>query len=283
MFDTAIVGTGPAGLSAALNLVLHGKSIIWFGSKDLSRKVELSERIANYPGMITSGSKLNESFRQQIEQAGLEVNDCMVTNITSTRSGFMVLGGNEIFDARTVLLAVGAVNARGFEGEKKLLGKGVSYCAACDGYLYKGKRIAVFCGDAKFEHEAEYLAETADKVYLFTPYKGCGVNMPNVELLTKPIKEIIGGERAEGIRFADGSELEVDGVFIIRNAVAPAVLVKGLSTEDAHIVVDRNMRTNKIGVFAAGDCTGRPYQIAKAVGEGNIAAHAILEYLAELN
>ncbi len=283
MYDVAIVGAGPAGLSAALNLKLHDKKILWFGSQELSSKVEKSEKIANYPGVpLVSGKALNEVFRQQIDAAGLELTDQMVTTITPNRRGFMILGGNEVYQTKTVLLATGAVSAKGFPGEAELLGMGVSYCATCDGFLYRGKTLAVYCGAPRYEHEVEYLAGLAEKVYLFTPYKGCAIDLPNVIRPEKPIARIQGVDRVSGIQLTDGTELPVDGAFLLRSAVAPANLLKGLALEGAHIVVDRQMRTNQPGCFAAGDCTGRPYQIATAVGQGNAAAHAILEYLADL-
>lgn len=284
MYDAAIIGSGPAGLSAALNLKLHEKNIIWFGSEGLSAKVEKSERIANYPGNpMVEGPALNVIFRKQIQEAGLVLTDRMVTNISATRKGFLVLGGNDIYDAKTVLLATGSVSAKGFGGEQELLGHGVSYCATCDGFLYKGKTIAVFCGAKRYEHEVEYLANLAAKVYLFAPYEDCGIDLPNVIRPKSGIRAIVGEERVQGVTLADDSLLPLEGVFLLRNAVAPATLLKGLEMDGAHIVVNRQMETGKKGCFAAGDCTGRPYQIAKAVGEGNVAAHAILEYLSELN
>ncbi|MDD6042443.1 MAG: NAD(P)/FAD-dependent oxidoreductase [Eubacteriaceae bacterium] len=283
MYDVAIIGTGPAAVSAALNLKLHNKSIVWFGPSELSRKVEKSEKIANYPGVpMVTGPELNNMFHNQIDEMGIEIQDKMVTAITKTGKGYMVLGGNDIYDAKTVLLTIGAASAKGYPGEEELLGSGVSYCATCDGYLYKGKTIAVFCGDKRFEHEVEYLSELAEKVILFTPYKDCEIDLPNVVRGEKPMKEICGADRVERIRLTDNSEIPVDGVFILRNSVAPATLLRGLESDGAHIKVDRDMNTNKAGCFAAGDCTGRPYQIAKAVGEGNIAAHSIVEYLGEL-
>lgn len=282
MYDVAIIGSGPAGISAALNLQLHNKSIIWFGSRELSAKVEKSECIANYPGVpMVHGPDLNKLFLEQIDKAGLVITEAMVTNITATRRGFMVLGGNEIYDAKTVLLATGSVSAKGFPGEEELLGHGVSYCATCDGFLYKGKTIAVYCGAERYEHEVEYLAGIADKVYLFTPYKDCKISLPNVIRSEKPMAAVLGEDKVTAIRLTDGTEIALDGLFVLRNAVAPAKLMNGLELDGAHIKVDREMRTNKPGCFAAGDCTGRPYQIATAVGEGNTAAHAILEYLAE--
>ncbi len=283
MYDVAIIGTGPAGISAALNLSLHNKKIIWFGSANLSAKVEKSEKIANYPGVsLVKGPDLNELFLNQIKEAGLTITDRMVTNIVSRRKGFMVLGGNDYYEAKTVLLATGSVSAKGFEGEHELLGHGVSYCATCDGYLYKDKTMAVFCQDKHFEHEVEYLAELAEKVYLFTSYKNCQVTSQNVIRQEAKISKICGQDKVNGLELNDGSKLSVDAAFILRNAVAPAQLVKGVELDGSNIVVDRNMATTKKGCFAAGDCTGAPYQITKAVGEGNIAAHSIVKYLSDL-
>lgn len=282
MYDVAIIGTGPAGISAAINLKLHNKSFIWFGSKELSEKVQKSEKIANYPGVaMVSGEELNNKFKTQIDELGIEITEKMVTNIGSTRKCYMLLADNEIYEAKAVILATGAGAAKGLEGEKRLLGHGVSYCATCDGFLYKNKTIAVFCGAERFEHEVKYLAEIADKVYLYTSYKDCKVELENVEKLEKPIKEVCGEKKAEAICLTDGKTINVDGVFFMRNAVRPAALMNSLEMDGAHIKVDRNCATNKKGCFACGDCTGRPYQLTKAVGEGNIAAHSVLEFLSE--
>ncbi len=280
-YDVAIVGSGPAAVSAALTLKLHNKSILWFGSRLLSPKVEKSEKIANYPGVaMVTGPELNRLFRLQAEELGLEITERRVTSILSTRRGFMLQGGDEIYDAKAVLLATGAVSAKGFDGEERLLGAGVSYCATCDGHLYKGRQIAVYCGSKEFEHEVVYLAELAEKVWLFTPYADCGVERKNVVRCTERLTKIRGEDRVSGVMTADGTELPVDGVFVLRNAVAPAALLRGLEMNGPDIAVNRSMETSKPGVYAAGDCTGRPYQLTKAVGEGNVAAHSILKFLA---
>ena len=282
LYDAAIVGSGPAAISAALTLKLHNKSIIWFGSRNLSPKVERSEMIANYPGVkMVTGPELNRLYREQIEEAGLEITERMVTNITASRKGWMLLGGDEIYDAKTVLLALGSTSPKGFPGEAELLGHGVSYCATCDGFLYPGKTIAIFCGSKDFEHEIVYLAEIAAKVYLFTSYGEPSVSRVNIEVSPGKLKSILGEKKANAVELIDGTTLPVDGVFVLRPAVAPGMLVKGLEINGADIAVDRRMATNKPGIFAAGDCTGRPYQLTKAVGEGNIAAHSIVEYLGE--
>lgn len=276
-YDVAIIGTGPAGISAALNLKLHNKDIIWFGSKDYSVKVAKSEKIANYPGVpVTSGKEFNNILRKQIVEADLVITDKVVTNITATKNGFMLLADNEVYEADKLLLAIGTITAKSMPGEERFLGKGVSYCATCDGFLYKGKTIAIVCASKRYEHEIKYLSELADKVYLTALYKECEIDLPNVECLSSPIIEVSGESRVKSVLLKDGTSIDVDGVFIIRNAVAPTTLLKNIEMDGNHIAVNRNMETNIPGCFAAGDCTGRPYQIAKAVGEGNIAAHAII-------
>ena len=279
VYDVAIIGTGPAGLSAALTLKLHNKEILWLGSNELSDKVGKSEKIANYPGVpMVSGADLNAAFAAQIKEMGLEPKDARVTNIADTGGKFMVLADNEVYEARALLLATGMAAAKGMEGEAELLGRGVSYCATCDGFLYKDKTVAVFCTDERMAHDIKYLEEICGKVYVYTSF-GYTAAAENTEILSKPIKKLSGGLKCDSAELADGTKLDVDGVFILRPAIAPATLFPGLETDGAHIKTGRSQETNYKGCFAAGDCTGRPYQIAKAVGEGNVAAHAILEYL----
>ncbi len=281
MYDAVIIGTGPAGLSAAINLKLHEKNFVWFGSAGYSDKVGKSEKIANYPGLgLISGNELNQRFFEHAREMGLESTDKKVTNVMPMDDYLMVLADNEVYETKTLLLATGVLTAKSYEGEDELLGRGVSYCATCDGFLYKGKTIAVFCGAPRYEHEVEYLAGIAEKVYLSAGYPDCKLDLPNVEKIT-PIKAVRGGMKASQIELHGGNVIDIDGLFILRNAVAPGTLVPGIETDGPHIVVNRRQETNIPGIYAAGDCTGRPYQIAKAVGEGNIAAHEMLEYMAK--
>ena len=279
MYDAAIVGTGPAGLAAALTLKLHNKSIIWFGSPQFSGSVGKAEKIANYPGVpMVAGDELNRIFAAQAKEMEIEITERRVTNIAQMGESFMLLADNEMYEARTVLLATGIAQAKGMENEDVLLGRGVSYCATCDGFLYKGKTIAVHCTDARMEHDIRYLEEIAGKLYVYTNW-GYKTEAENVEILPSPVRKLSGGLRADTIELANGTQIAVDGIFILRSAIAPATLFTGLETEGAHIVVDRDQMTNYKGCYAAGDCTGRPYQIAKAVGEGCVAAHKMLERL----
>ena len=281
IYDAAIIGTGPAGLSAALNLKLHGKTVLWLGSRDMSAKVDKSEKIRNYPGFTEiTGAALSLRLQEQARAMELEITDLMVTNIMASGGSWMILAQNDLYQAKTLLLAIGVPGTKGFAGEQALIGRGVSYCATCDGFLYKGKTIAVFCGNPRYEHEAADLASFAETVYLYTPYPGCSVDLPNVRHLEKPIRRVLGEDRVTGIELQGGSVIEVDGLFCVRDSIAPATLIPGLALAGPHIEVNRSQETNLPGCWAAGDCTGRPYQIAKAVGEGNVAAHSMLEYLA---
>ena len=283
MYDCIIIGTGPAGLSAALNLKTYKKSFVWFGSKSLSDKVQKAEKITNYPGFPElTGQELFAHFENHIQSAGLDITEKTVTNVMSAGNYYMVLADNEIYEAKTLILAMGVMTAKLLKGEDALLGRGVSYCATCDGMFYKDKEIAVLCNDPKYEHEVEYLADLAGKVTYFPLFSDSQVKKENVTISKDFPVEVNGIDRVTGLTLKSGETLSVDGIFCLRNAIAPSKLIPGLEIENGHIVVDRAQKTNLAGCFAAGDCTGRPYQYTKAVGEGNVAAHSCISYLAEI-
>jgi len=282
LYDAIIIGTGPAGLSAALNLQIHRKSFLWLGSPTLSDKVAKAEHIANYPGLPgLSGRDLNAAFLAQVKDAGLTVTDRMVGSIMPMGQRYAVLAGSDFYETRTILLATGITNTGTLPGEQAMVGRGVSYCATCDGPLFRGKTVAVFCNNRRFEHEVAYLAELAETVYYFPTYRDTGALPSNVRSAGDHPRAIAGEERVTGVTLRSGETLPVDGVFCLRDSISLATLLPNLATENGHIAVDRAMATNLPGVFAAGDCTGRPYQYAKAVGEGNVAAHSIIDYLAQ--
>ena len=196
-----------------------------------------------------------------------------------------ILAGTDIvYESKTVILACGVETGKRIKGEQEFLGRGVSYCATCDGALYKNKTIAVICLAKKFEHEAKYLSELAGKTYLFPFYKGVDLSGDTIEKILKRPSEIVGERRVNGIVYEQKGEttrLNVDGVFILKEGLPPESIVFGVETEGECVKVDRSMKTNLSGCFACGDITGRPYQYAKAVGEGNVAAHSAVEYLNE--
>ena len=282
IYDVAIIGTGPAGLSAALNLQIHQKNFVWIGTENLSDKVSKAEKIANYPGFTdVTGAALNGAFREQVRQKKLSIVEQMVNSIVSMGSHYAVMAGSAFYEAKTILFATGVAAVGTLPGEQELVGRGVSYCATCDGMLYRGKTIAVLCNNSRFEHEVEYLAKLAQKVYYFPTYRNVGQLPENVQIMEQKAAGVLGDSRVSGIGLRSGDMLPVDGIFCLRDSVSLATLLPQLATEGGHIAVDRAMRTNLPGVFAAGDCTGRPYQYAKAIGEGNVAAHSIIGYLAE--
>lgn len=280
MTDCIIVGSGVAGISAALTLKANGKSFVLLGSPELSVKISKAERIRNYPGLPdVSGQAFCEALKNQLREAGIAVTDERVTGVYSMKEKFVALTeSGASFEGRTVILATGVESVRQIPGEAEFVGRGVSYCATCDGFLYKGKKIAVVSTSRRFESEVKYLAELAEKVYFIPLYREVGFAAETVERLVKMPTAVFGDKRVEGISFG-GEELAVDGVFFLKESVSPAVLVGGLGMEEGHVAVKRDMSTNLKGCFAAGDCTGRPYQYAKAAGEGNVAAFSVGAFL----
>ena len=283
MFDVAIIGSGPAGISSAINCKIRNKSIVLFGQNELSHKVEISEKINNYPGLPNiSGKELNAKMREHLDSMGIEITEERITGIYNMKGKFTLLANRKMFEARSVILCLGAETIKPLPNERELLGRGVSYCATCDGMLYKDKKIAVFCDNADGEEEVEYLSDLASEVYYSHKFTS-KIDKANVTHLKSRITAVIGDGKVSGIELADGTNLDVDGVFFIKQAVSADVLLNKLEVQNGSIVVDKNMKTSIDGCFAAGDCTGTPYQIAKAVGEGNIAAHSAVKYLSELD
>lgn len=287
MLDCIIVGSGTAGVSAALTLKANAKNFMLFGSPDLSEKIVKAERIRNYPGLSNiSGKEFANALKTQLQEADIEVCNERITGVYALKDKFSVLTekGNT-YESKTVILACGVESVKQIDGETEFSGRGVSYCATCDGFLYKGKTIGIVCTSKRLEHEIGYLADFAKTVYLVPMYKDVAISRENITVIKKMPKKIDGKLRVDKLVFATPpaedipAEVPVDGVFMLRESVSPAILVGGLEQENGHVVVGRDMSTNLKGCFAAGDCTGRPYQYAKAVGEGNIAAHAVSEYL----
>ena len=276
MLDCIIVGSGIAGISAALTLKANGKNFMLLGSPDLSVKISRAECIRNYPGLSSvTGREFARALKKQLAEAEISVTDERVSGVYAMGGKFAVLTQSGVsFESKTVILATGVESVKRLEGEEEFLGRGVSYCATCDGFLYKGKTIGVLSTSKRFEHEVEYLAKLAGKVYLMPMYKDVGDFSENVEKNIKMPLAVKGEKKVNRLVFKDG-ELPVDGVFLLKESISPAVLVGGLEMSEGHVAVARDMSTNLKGCFAAGDCTGRPYQYAKAAGEGNIAAHSV--------
>lgn len=283
LYDTIIIGTGPAGISAAITLKIHNKSLLLLGSKNLSEKITKAEKISNYPGFPSvTGEQLNAAFKAHLEEMQIEITEKMATSVISMGGHYAVTAQTEFYETKTVIIAAGVTASSTVENEEKFLGKGVSYCATCDGGLYKNQKMAVICTNPRFMHEVEYLADLAETLYFFPAYKvpsDLSVS-DNVKILNSFPVSAQGDKRLSEIVLKNGERVEVNALFCLRDCISPNTLLPGLEVRDGHIVTDRSMKTNLKGCFACGDCTGRPYQYVKAAGEGNAAAHGVIEYLA---
>lgn len=279
-YDIAIIGSGPAGLSAALNAKIRNKSFIIFGDSNLSSKIEKAPKVNNYLGFTSgSGKDLLNSFKEHLDKMGIEIVNERINNIYSMGDYFALMVNQKMYEAKSVILATGTEYTRPLKGEESFIGRGVGYCATCDAPLYKGKKVTIISYHEEGEEEANFVSELASEVFFVPMYKGDYKLNDNIKIIDgKPI-EIVGDSKVSKVLFDDGKELDTDGVFLLKNAVPPTQLVPGLEIEDGHIKVDRLMRTNIKGCFAAGDCVGKPYQYIKSAGEGNIAALSAVSYL----
>jgi len=268
LYDIAVIGAGPAGYSAAINARKREKSVIVLGQNTgwLSR----AESIENYPGMPgVSGQQMLSVMADQAKSMGAELRGGVVHQVINMGETFALSLGADFIEAKKVILATGARQPRLLPGEERLLGRGVSYCGTCDGMLYRGKNIAVIGEGAEAVSEANFLMNLCQSVTYFG--KADDALDARIQVRQEKVSEITGDMRASGL-VAGGEETPFDGVFIFREAMALSSLMPGLEMDGAFIRVDRQMRTSLPGVFAAGDCTGLPLQVAKAVGEGCIAA-----------
>ena len=228
-----------------------------------------------------SGKEMNERLAAHLKQMDIVITAERITGVYNMGKYFMLLADQKEYKADAVILATGAQTVKEIKGEREFLGRGVSYCATCDGNFYKDKTIAVINDNKESEEEVDFLAGLARKVYFYPSYK-TDYSKENVEHLTNPAVSVDGERHADGITLKDGAHIAVDGVFFLKQSVSADVLLGGLEMSNGSIAVDRDMSTNIKGCFACGDCTGKPYQIAKAIGEGNTALHSAITYLSAL-
>lgn len=280
ILDIAIIGGGPAGLSAAINAVARNKTVKIF--TNVSNYLQKAENIDNYLGLPNiSGKKLMCDFIQHVNNLKVPFEYGKVINIIKLDDLFMINFSSKIVKAKTVILAIGVTNNKLLNNEEKLLGKGISYCATCDGTLYKGKNIAVYGNADDIIEEANFLSSLGANLNFITVKKDIkGLNQ-NINVINGIISDIIGDNKLEGVIIND-KYIKLDGLFLLRNSIAPNSIVKDLILEDGYIVVNRNMETNIKGIYACGDCTGNPLQISKATGEGLVAAQNAAKYIDKL-
>ncbi len=282
-FDIAIIGTGPAGLEAAITAKVRNKSVLLIGSKSSSDKVSKAHTIQNYLGLPDiPGDKMAQAFLDHAASMGVEITEDKVNAVYSMGSYFALQCHGGDYEASSVIVAAGMTAMKPFPGEMENLGRGVSYCATCDAALYKGKTAIIVAYSAEDEPEAEFLAERADKVYYLPQYDYSGSLGGNIQVSTGVKPASVEMADGQAVLNTDGEAFKTDGIFILREQIAPSQLVPGLTMDGNHIQVDRSMATNIKGLFACGDITGAPYQYIKAAGEGNVAALSAVSYLNEL-
>lgn len=272
-----IIGAGPAGVSAALTLRMRNidATILHSGKTALGK----AHRVDNYPGLPrVSGQEMERIFKEQCEEAGVTYRQGLARIIQKTRRGFMILAGEEILNADAILLCTGIGRLSLIEGEEALVGQGVSYCATCDGMLYRGGSVAVIAQDASFHEDVAFLQGICQVDYYQERKHDAPAGINVCE--GKPV-HLSRTEDGKVLLATRENEKAYDCVFILRPAVALSQLLPSLQLDGSAIEVDAHMRTSVEGVFAAGDVTGEPYQIARAVGQGNIAALAIASYLSD--
>jgi thioredoxin reductase (NADPH) len=278
-----VIGAGPAGLSAALNARVRNKSVAVVSRRLTSPSLEKAPWVDNYLGVERiSGSELSARFVDHARTAGAELIESDITGIFNLGDSFAALGSDRDFSAKAVVIATGSVQEASIPGESRLLGMGVSYCATCDGPLYKGKRVVVLGYTAHAIEEANFLAQICSEVTYVAARSAKAEDAPEIaegiRVLKKRVLGIRGENKVEEVEL-DGETIPADGVFVVRDSIPVERLLEGIDVADGAIVVDREMTTNVAGVFAAGDCTGRPYQVAKAVGEGLVAGLSAARYV----
>ena len=281
-YDIAIIGTGPAGLSAAITATIRNKKVLLLGSRDLSQKLARAHEIQNYLGFpAVRGEDLAKAFQRHLDQMGIEITEKRINAVYAMGDFFTLQAGDEMIEATAVILATGVVQGKPLPGEEEMLGRGVSYCATCDAPLYRGTSVAVIGYSAREEAEAAFLSEVCAQVLYFPVYKE-ETNLPaSVQVIRETVRGIEKDGEKKLVKTAENG-YAVDGVFVPREAVAPGQLVPGLAVDGSHVAVNRKMEASIPGCFACGDIAGTPYQYIKAAGEGNVAALSAVSYLDQL-
>ena len=265
MYDLLIIGGGPAGLSAAMTARNRNLTVCVICGGAADSALYKAGHVTNYPGVPdVSGPALLETMTQQARDLGADFLRERALSAMPMGKTFGVSAGKEFVEGRALLLATGIAQRGTFPGEAEFLGRGVSYCATCDGMLYRGKPVAVVGYTDTARQEAEFLQKIGCSVTYFDRPKQC---------------EIRGDGRVESVT-CDGRTIPAEGVFILRPTMAPTELFPGLAVEQGYVTVDRRMATNLPGLFAAGDCTGGPLQVSKAAGDGLIAGQSAAAWAA---
>ncbi|MBE6887262.1 MAG: NAD(P)/FAD-dependent oxidoreductase [Ruminococcaceae bacterium] len=272
-YDVIVVGKGPAGVSAALYAHRAGMDTLVIGEN--SSALHKAESIDNYYGVPkgTSGRQLFDSGVEQLVQNNIDIADGQVTGIEWDGS-YNVKSTAGQYSAVSVVFSTGTSRrAPKIKGLVEFEGRGVSYCAVCDGFFYRGKTVAVLGEGEYAAEEAAYLKNLAEKVYVLTNGLSPAATAEGVEYITEKLSEISGSATVEKVTFEDGKTVEIAGLFVAVGVAGATDFARKLGCEiDGNaIVTDEKCATNLPGLYAAGDNTGGMLQIAKAVYQGAVA------------
>ncbi len=279
MLDVAIIGSGPAGLSAAINAKTRNKEVLVFGKKDGSNKIKRAEVIDNYLGFSqVTGQDLMDNFLDHADKRGIEIKDEKIQRVYSMGDFFALeLKTGDMIQAKSVIVASGVEVKKPLKKEMDFIGAGVSYCATCDAALYRGKKVVVIGMNEEAIEEANFISEIAETTIFINLYKDDIKLNENITVIDDQPLGFEGRDKVSKL-VCKNSEIFADGFFIIKDSKSADQLVPGIELDGNHIKVDANMETNIKGLFACGDVVGLPYQIGKAVGEGNIAGLKAASY-----
>lgn len=280
MYDVIIIGSGPAGISAAIYAKRRKLEVLVISKKDSA--LEKAKLIENYYGFKKgiSGKELYQNGIEQIKNLGVKLIEDEVVSLQYL-DNFQVETINSQYQSRSVILATGTNRTTpNIKGIREFEGKGVSYCAICDAFFYKGKDVAVLGNGNYAIHEVEQLKPVAKSVTVFTNGENIIENRNiDVDINDKKIREFRGDSKIQEVEFDDNTKQAINGVFVAIGTASSNDLARkiGARIENNNIVVNENMETTVPGLFACGDCTGGLLQISKAVYEGTKAGLAVLK------
>lgn len=297
--DVAIIGAGPAGLAAAIYTSRRGLKTIVFEESVVGGRASYAHLIENYPGFPEgiTGIELINRFSKQVEKFGGVIKDGEgAREIQLDVDSMRVTTPKSAYECSAMIITVGLKTKKlRVPGEERLFGRGVSYCASCDGFFFKNRRVAVLGGGNEAASDVLYLSNltkdviwlpnteniTADEAYMKKILEN-GIS----PMIGTTVLEILGENKVEGIRVKrmDGGieDIKVDGVFVVIGSVPTVDLLRRAGIQiDArdYVVVNDNMETNVKGVYAAGDCTGKSHQVVVAVGQGAVAGINAADYI----
>ena len=283
MRDVVIVGKGPAGISAALYLKRANYNPLVIGNS--LGALDNDTLIENYYGFESiTGKELIEKGINQAKKLEIDVLDEEVLRIIDNFDYFTVVTNKKSIDTKVVVLATGKKRSDlKIKGYKNFIGKGLSYCATCDGFIFRNKKIGVVGNGPYALSELEELRMFSKDIYLFTNGEDLDKEVENVKIIKTPIKAINGEEKINSLTLTDDSIVEIDGLFVALGVSSGVDFARHIGIDinntNNSIIVDNNYMTNIEGIFAIGDCIGGVYQIAKAVSDGCVASKSIIEYL----